>query len=124
MEEALNHISQIVALGCGMLAVVCVAVGALKTVWASVRSFGRDGSHGAYRQVWLGFATWLILALEFALAADIAATVFAPDWTEIGQLAAIAAIRTVLNLFLERDLEAGQRGKEVSLPETAQGPRG
>ena len=30
----------------------------------------------------------------------------APTWDDIGQLAAIAAIRTFLNYFLERDLEA------------------
>jgi len=28
----------------------------------------------------------------------------APTWDDIGQLAAIAAIRTFLNYFLERDL--------------------
>jgi len=30
----------------------------------------------------------------------------APTWNDIGQLAAIAAIRTFLNHFLERDLAA------------------
>jgi hypothetical protein len=29
-----------------------------------------------------------------------------PTWAGIGQLAAIAAIRTTLNYFLERDIEA------------------
>jgi uncharacterized membrane protein len=49
------------------------------------------------------FARW-ILALEFALAADIVRTAIAPTWDGIGHLAAIAVIRTVLNYFLERDM--------------------
>ena len=54
----------------------------------------------------LRFASWILLSLEFALAADIVRTAIAPTWDDIGQLAAIAAIRTFLNYFLERDLEA------------------
>ena len=45
--------------------------------------------------------------LEFALAADLIRTAIAvPTWAGVGQLAAIAAIRTALNYFLERDIEA------------------
>jgi uncharacterized membrane protein len=64
------------------------------------------------RQAWLGLARWLLLGLEFMLAADIVRTVIAPTWEEIGQLAAIALIRTFLNFFLERDLEAAARAAE------------
>jgi uncharacterized membrane protein len=48
---------------------------------------------------------WLLLGLEFALAADIIASVISPTWEDIGQLGAIAVIRTFLNYFLEQDLE-------------------
>jgi uncharacterized membrane protein len=51
------------------------------------------------------FAVWLLLGLEFELAADIIRTANAPTWTDIGQLAAIGVIRTFLNYFLEKDLE-------------------
>jgi uncharacterized membrane protein len=44
--------------------------------------------------VWLGFGGWLLLGLEFELAAGIVRTAIAPTWTEIGQLGAIAVIRT------------------------------
>ena len=50
-------------------------------------------------------ARYLIVALEFQLAADVLSTAIAPGWKEIGQLAAIAAIRTVLNYFLEREIK-------------------
>jgi uncharacterized membrane protein len=48
---------------------------------------------------------WLLLGLEFELAADIVRSVITPTWTDIGQLAAIAIIRTFLNYFLEKDVE-------------------
>jgi uncharacterized membrane protein len=51
---------------------------------------------------------WLLLGLEFELAADIIASVISPTWQDIGQLGAIAVIRTFLNFFLEKDLEAAQ----------------
>jgi uncharacterized membrane protein len=48
---------------------------------------------------------WLLLGLEFELAADIIGSVVSPTWYDIGQLGAIAVIRTFLNYFLEKDLE-------------------
>lgn len=47
----------------------------------------------------------LAFSLELLLAADILRTAISPTWDEIGQLAAIATIRTALNYFLERDLK-------------------
>jgi len=51
----------------------------------------------------------LALALEFLLAADILKTAVAPTWNDIGQLAAIAVLRTALNYFLERELRAAEQ---------------
>jgi uncharacterized membrane protein len=56
------------------------------------------------RAVWLRYARWLVAGLTFQLAADILETAIAPSWQDVGRLAAIAAIRTFLNYFLERDL--------------------
>lgn len=46
-----------------------------------------------------------MLGLQFALAADIVRSVISPTWDDLGRLAAIAAIRTFLNYFLEKDIE-------------------
>ena len=48
---------------------------------------------------------WLLLGLEFELAADIIRSVVAPTWVDLVELGAIAVIRTFLNYFLEKDLE-------------------
>ncbi|MEI6885861.1 MAG: DUF1622 domain-containing protein [Bacteroidota bacterium] len=47
----------------------------------------------------------LAIALELLLGADILRTAISPTWSDIGQLAAIAVIRTALNYFLERDIK-------------------
>lgn len=62
-------------------------------------------SHEAKEDVRLRLGRWLALALEFLLAADILRTAVAPSWSEIGQLAAIAAIRTALNFFLQQEID-------------------
>jgi uncharacterized membrane protein len=51
-------------------------------------------------------AQHLALALEFQLGADILATAVSPDWEQIGKLGAIAVIRTGLNYFLTREMDA------------------
>ncbi|WP_344929410.1 DUF1622 domain-containing protein [Streptosporangium carneum] len=48
---------------------------------------------------------FLALGLEFQLAGDVLRTAISPSFTQIGQLAAIAAIRTALNFFLSREIE-------------------
>ena len=50
-------------------------------------------------------ARWLVAALTFQLGADIVATSFAPTWDELGRLAFVAAIRTFLSVFLDREIE-------------------
>lgn len=58
----------------------------------------------------LRLGRWLAVALEFLLAADILRTAVAPTWNDIGKLAAIAALRTLLNYFLQREIDrANQR---------------
>lgn len=52
----------------------------------------------------LSLGQFLALGLEFQLAGDVLRTAIAPSFLEIGQLAAIAAIRTALNYFLAREI--------------------
>jgi uncharacterized membrane protein len=55
---------------------------------------------------------YLALALEFQLAADVLETAIAPEWSKIGHLAAIGAIRTALNYFISRELARGRKDVE------------
>lgn len=51
------------------------------------------------------FGSSVAVSLELLLGADVLATAVAPSWDDIGKLAAIAIIRTLLNYFLERELK-------------------
>ena len=115
MEEYLQVISEYIALCLEMIAVIMVAAGGVEATWRVLFPLLRgriNKGHGVRREAWLSMARWLLLGLEFMLAADIVRTIIAPSWDDVGRLAAIAVIRTFLNYFLERDLEAATELKE------------
>jgi len=60
-----------------------------------------------------GLAT-LAMALEFQLGADIVATSSSPTGAHLVQLGVVAVIRTLLNAFLARDLEAEASHRSLS----------
>lgn len=96
-------------------AILVICYGTLEALVTAVQVVLRRSDHQGWRHaVWSRLGIWLLLGLQFALAADIIRSAIAPTWTEIGQLAAIAAIRTFLALFLERDLSAAKRSSESS----------
>ena len=57
----------------------------------------------------LQFGSWLALALEFQLGADIVATTINPTLQSLGELGLLAVIRTFLNYFLGKELETEER---------------
>ena len=107
MEMLLRECANYVALAAELCSVLCIAVGMVETlVQGSIVVAGRRVTQrDARRELWAQFARWIVLALEFALAADIVRPAIAPTWDDIGHLGAIALIRTILNYFLERDME-------------------
>lgn len=110
MEEVFRTAASYVALVLESLSVIFIAVGAADALVRLLPAFRfRRITHGVRRAAWLSLARWLLLGLEFMLAADIVRTAIAPSWDDIGQLASIAVIRTFLNYFLERDLDAAVR---------------
>ncbi|MFI6763651.1 DUF1622 domain-containing protein [Micromonospora sp. NPDC050417] len=99
-----------------VLVTVVEAIGAavifIGAVWAAVRfvvlGLGRRNA-AVFTPVRLSLGRFLTLGLEFQLAADVLRTAIAPSFQQIGQLAAIATIRTALNFFLRREIEQEQR---------------
>jgi uncharacterized membrane protein len=114
MEETLREIVGPIALVIESAAVLVVAMGSIDAFARIAAGLARRATtHGAGKEIWRRFGMWLLLGLEFALAADIIRSVISPTWQDIGELAAIAAIRTFLNYFLERDLEQDRSGAEA-----------
>lgn len=109
MEETFRNAASYVALLLESLVVLTVAAGAIEALYRTVLAGIAPGSTDwSRRAVWLRFAGWILLSLEFALGADIVRTAIAPSWDDIGKLGAIAGIRTFLGFFLGRDLETAE----------------
>lgn len=93
-------------------AAVLIAVAALEAMLRALALLlpGTDASNDQKEAVRLRLGHWLTVAIEFELAADILRTAVAPTWNDIGQLAAIVVLRTVLNYFLQQEImRAAQR---------------
>lgn len=114
MEELVKQITVWLAQGVEGAAALVIGVAAVEALWRSALLFvprrGRAGEdqQDAKEAVRLHLGRWLAVALEFELAADVLRTAVAPTWNEIGQLAAIAVLRTALNYFLQREIDAAE----------------
>ena len=109
LVDLLRMVAQTIATlveGIGVAIVaVAVIVAALRYVVGllrRIRPFPPEGLR-------LSLGRSLALSLEFLLGADILRTAVEPSWDEIGRLAAIAAIRTALNYFLQREIAQDAR---------------
>jgi uncharacterized membrane protein len=120
MEELFNQAARLAVLLIEAAAVLVVTFGSLEALFKLLVVMARPAtSHGMRKAIWRRFGVWLLLGLEFALAADIITSVISPTWRDIGELGAIAVIRTFLNYFLEHDLEnaeAAERAQPTAPP--------
>ena len=109
MEELLQDVVNVlvsIVEACGAAVIIVGAVWAFaRFVWVGLRQ--RDTS--AFVPVRLTLGRFLALGLEFQLASDVLRTAVAPSFRELGQLAAVAAIRTVLNYFLSKEIAEERR---------------
>ena len=121
MEEILIQFAEFAQRLSEAAAVIVVTFGSLEAFIKIVRiGVTPAATHGERKAIWRRFGVWLLLGLEFELAADIIGSVVSPTWQDIGELGAIAVVRTFLNYFLERDLENAEAGGERSLPAVAE----
>jgi uncharacterized membrane protein len=122
MQAMFRVLASYVALGCEAGAVIILGVAAIEALVLLVMAAPHMGDQGVKRRIWVRFASWIVLSLEFALASDIVDTAITPSWNDIGQLAAIATIRTGLNFFLARDIESITREELARQPPPARAP--
>jgi uncharacterized membrane protein len=103
MEDLLKSFWSMAATIVEGAAALLITIGAAEAFVMSLMRFRAPTAQKM--KIWMHFATWLLLGLEFELAADVIRTAIAPTWSDIGQLASIAAIRTFLSYFLDKDIE-------------------
>lgn len=111
-EEISKQITVWLAGGIELCAALLIGLAAIQATARSVGLFvSRPKTAQGTEEIRLTLGRWLALALEFELAADILRTAVAPTWNEIGQLAAIIVLRTVLNFFLQREIDKAAERK-------------
>lgn len=119
LEGGLSHLVTIAKFVLEAFSVICVITGFIKTLQFALRVMRKRNSSESFNQIRLQFGMWLALALEFQLGADILATTVAPTLESLAQLALIAVIRTFLNYFLGKELEAELK-QEIELARLTQ----
>ncbi|HVG12605.1 MAG TPA: DUF1622 domain-containing protein [Flavisolibacter sp.] len=113
MEDFAKSLAIYLSLGVEMLGAFVIFVGLLQFLRSYLPTLLRKDQYADNTLLRVRFGSSLTIALELLLAADILQTAVAPTWEEIGKLAAIAAIRTALNYFLERELKEIESRKEL-----------
>jgi uncharacterized membrane protein len=106
VEELFKLGTHFIATGVEAAAALVIAIAVARAMVRIARLLlrPRGDVEESKESIRIGLGRWLALALELTLAADILRTAVAPTWNEIGQLAAIVVLRTVLNFFLQREI--------------------
>src|ERR1700729_603910 len=122
LEDVVNVLVQVVEAAGAAIIFVGAVIAFVRFLLAAFRREGMD----PFAQVRLDLGRFLVLGLEFQLAADILRTAVAPSFTELAQLATVAAIRTALNFFLgleiKEETELVRANKAAAAPVTAATP--
>lgn len=102
-------ILHIISVVIGSIGVVVIIWGVIITVFRLLKlEIKRIRQVSIYREresLRHQFGSYLLLALEFMIAADIVATFTHPTLNDIAFLGGIVAIRTVISYFLEKEIE-------------------
>ena len=102
--EIINYIA--ISIGIGAVSVICwgVLLGLIKFVKLEIqRTRGINICHQR-EMLRHHLGSYLLLGLEFLIAADIIHTIIKPTLNEVAILGAIVAIRTILDFFLSREI--------------------
>ena len=96
-----------------LTAIIVIVIGITKAFLIFIIDvFTKQESRKAIKESRMEIGHAFSLALSFLIGASILRTTIAPTWNDIGQLASIIAIRTILNYFLMRDIALMSNGKD------------
>ncbi len=105
LQSGLYRTGELMEILLNMMSMLVIVIGVVDSIMKSPRDkLARTATHPRHTYFRRIFGGWLIVALEFQLAADIVGTIVTPSYQELIRLGAIAAIRTFLNYFLSKEL--------------------
>ncbi len=107
MNDVINTIARYSTYFAQFIAVLVIMVGMVRALYYYARNRITKFQHfHPVLESRLELGHTLSLGLSFLIGASILKSAISPQWDDIGKLAAIIAIRTVLNYFLAREVEA------------------
>lgn len=113
LESWLKLIVGYLAAGAEIAAAIVIGLGIIRGIWDYLRQIlSHSKKHvDATEEVRLKLGRVLALGLEFTVASDILRTAVAPTRQDILNLGAIVLLRTLLNYFLEREIQQGEQNR-------------
>jgi uncharacterized membrane protein len=105
VEEIAKQITIITSHAVEITAAVIIGIAISKVLFRYLSFLPLAKKMVSKEKIRVEFGSSVAVALELMLGADVLATAVAPNWNDIGQLAAIAIIRTALNYFLGKELK-------------------
>lgn len=116
LEDWLKLIVGYFAAGAEIAAAVVIGVAILRGIVTYIQLLfvGSSQEGDATESIRLRLGRVLALGLEFTVASDILRTAVAPTRQDILNLGAIVLLRTLLNFFLEREIQQGEKGRRTS----------
>lgn len=115
----LTHFLDLLAVVISVTSLLIVTYGALIGIISflknEIRRFTGGYSITNIRKLRATFGTYLLLGLEFLIASDILKTVLEPTLNELALLGGIVVLRTILSVFLNKEikeLESEENKKE------------
>ena len=114
VEPSIVAAVQWLRLGVEAVGTLVICTGVVLAIYQFFLHFKNEQSSN-FNNVRLTLGKFLALALEFQVGADILSTAIAPSWEQIGKLASIAAIRTLLNYFLIREIQSQKRHETANI---------
>jgi uncharacterized membrane protein len=116
VEQIFTSVASALRLFAEISSVIIIGVGLGLALYFFVRTLLTKQKF-QYIRFRLSLGKFLVVALEFQLAADIIGTAIAPSWEEIALVAAVALVRTFLNYFLNLEIKNEEKqNKEIEMP--------
>ena len=114
--SVVHHASHVLDIAAEWAVLIVEAIAIFVVFTGSVRAFVKlvvchagGRGEGVARRIGMDYARWLVAGLTFLLAADILESTVAPSLEDVGRIAVIAVIRTLMSFFLDRDRAAMDR---------------
>lgn len=119
MIDQLTMIADALGMVIGIASALILTTGSILALIKFVRGLlfekhrpGEDITDHHVNPIRVEFGRYITFGLEFLIAKDILETLFEPEWEDVGQLAALVAIRTVIGVFLMYEIEKIEKRKK------------